>query len=208
MARGRKRDLTIQASRSLVLQRAYRDRKAKYVAELEERCSKAEAENEQLKQELVLLRASSGDGGGDAGGRHAVVDPHLMLDTCSEMISGLDKTKELVSRLQQAAQRSNAAPQRRPPLAPPATHSDAGETSRTTPASEAAELAIATLLARFSEQGAPIAVSDMQAETASTTTTTSAIDEEECCGGILDCRGLVEEEEDETMAAPNEPGPP
>jgi hypothetical protein len=63
MTRGRKRDLTIQASRSLVLQRAYRDRKAKHVADLEERCQKAEAENERLKQELVLLRASRGHQG-------------------------------------------------------------------------------------------------------------------------------------------------
>lgn len=62
MTRGRKKDLTIPPSRSLDHQRAYRDRKAKYVADLEERCRKAEAENDALRRELRALKAGRGDG--------------------------------------------------------------------------------------------------------------------------------------------------
>lgn len=62
MARGRKKDLTIPPSRSLDHQRAYRDRKAKYVADLEERCRRAEAENEALRRELSGLKAGRGEG--------------------------------------------------------------------------------------------------------------------------------------------------
>lgn len=62
MARGRKKDLTIPPSRSLDHQRAYRDRKAKYVADLEERCRRSEAENEALRRELSVLKAGRGEG--------------------------------------------------------------------------------------------------------------------------------------------------
>ncbi|EAU91318.1 hypothetical protein CC1G_07353 [Coprinopsis cinerea okayama7 len=58
MTRGRKKDLTIPPTRSLVQQRDYRARKAHYVAELEQRCKKAEEENKQLRQELELARAN------------------------------------------------------------------------------------------------------------------------------------------------------
>lgn len=57
MTRGRKKDLTIPPTRSLLQQRDYRARKANYVATLEERCRKAEEENVQLRNELVQLRA-------------------------------------------------------------------------------------------------------------------------------------------------------
>jgi hypothetical protein len=57
MTRGRKKDLTIPPSRALVQQRDYRARKAQYVSHLEERCRKAEDENERLKTELGLARA-------------------------------------------------------------------------------------------------------------------------------------------------------
>lgn len=62
MTRGRKKDLTIPPSRSLDHQRAYRDRKAKYVADLEERCRKAEAESDALRRELRVLKAGTTDG--------------------------------------------------------------------------------------------------------------------------------------------------
>lgn len=53
MARGRKKDLTIQPTRSLVQQRDYRARRAQYVANLEERCRKVEEENAQIRRELA-----------------------------------------------------------------------------------------------------------------------------------------------------------
>ena len=57
MTRGRKKDLTIPASRTLVQQRDYRARKAHYIANLEERCRRAEEENIQLRRELDEARA-------------------------------------------------------------------------------------------------------------------------------------------------------
>jgi hypothetical protein len=38
----------------LIIQRSYCDRKAKYLADLEDRCRKAEEENERLRNELEL----------------------------------------------------------------------------------------------------------------------------------------------------------
>ena len=59
MPRGRRKDSTIPLSRTLIIQRAYRDRKAKHLSELEDRCRKAEEENERLRVELQLARSDS-----------------------------------------------------------------------------------------------------------------------------------------------------
>jgi hypothetical protein len=59
MPRGRRKDSTIPLSRALIIQRAYRDRKAKHLSELEDRCRKAEEENERLRVELQLARSDS-----------------------------------------------------------------------------------------------------------------------------------------------------
>ena len=56
MTRGRKKDLTIPASRALAQQRDYRARKAKYIAELEERCQRAEQESAELRKQLEVAR--------------------------------------------------------------------------------------------------------------------------------------------------------
>lgn len=58
MTRGRKRDTTITPSRQLALQRAYRDKRATYVAELEARLRDIEEENKQLKAEVEQLRSA------------------------------------------------------------------------------------------------------------------------------------------------------
>jgi hypothetical protein len=59
MPRGRRKDTTIPPSRALIIQRAYRERKAKYISDLEDRCRKAEEENERLRRELELARSHS-----------------------------------------------------------------------------------------------------------------------------------------------------
>lgn len=59
MTRGRRKDTTLPPSRPLIIQRAYRDRKAKYLADLEDRCRKAEEENGRLRNELELARSES-----------------------------------------------------------------------------------------------------------------------------------------------------
>ena len=56
MTRGRRKDFSIPSSRALTQQRDYRARKAKYLTDLEERCHRAEFENEKLRKELELAR--------------------------------------------------------------------------------------------------------------------------------------------------------
>lgn len=63
MPRGRKKDLTKPPARSLIQQRDYRDRKARYISDLEERCRKAEEENVTLKEEIRKLKATQGSVG-------------------------------------------------------------------------------------------------------------------------------------------------
>jgi len=57
MTRGRKKDQTIPPTRTLILQRDYRTRKAQYVADLEKRCQAAEEENHRLRQEIERAQA-------------------------------------------------------------------------------------------------------------------------------------------------------
>jgi hypothetical protein len=59
MTRGRRKDTTLPPSRALIVQRAYRDRKAKRLSDLEDRCRKAEEESERLRKELDLARSGS-----------------------------------------------------------------------------------------------------------------------------------------------------
>ena len=73
MTRGRKKDLTIPPSRTLVQQRDYRARKAHYVASLEERCRNAEEENIQLRTELAEARSQVAN--------PALLLPHTVSET-------------------------------------------------------------------------------------------------------------------------------
>ncbi|KAI8993057.1 hypothetical protein BD414DRAFT_483180 [Trametes punicea] len=57
MTRGRRKDMTIPPSRALLQQRDYRARKAAYLADLEVRVKKAEEENVLLRQEVESLQA-------------------------------------------------------------------------------------------------------------------------------------------------------
>ncbi|KAF8829819.1 hypothetical protein F5879DRAFT_357032 [Lentinula edodes] len=56
MVRGRKKDMTIPVSRTIALQRDYRERKAKYVSDLEDKCKSLEEQNARLNQEITELR--------------------------------------------------------------------------------------------------------------------------------------------------------
>ncbi|PCH43630.1 hypothetical protein WOLCODRAFT_74855 [Wolfiporia cocos MD-104 SS10] len=57
MTRGRRKDMTIPPSRALLQQRDYRARKARYVADLEERVRHTEEENAHLREEVEMLSA-------------------------------------------------------------------------------------------------------------------------------------------------------
>ncbi|KAJ4465053.1 hypothetical protein J3R30DRAFT_3623991 [Lentinula aciculospora] len=56
MVRGRKRDISAPLTRSLLLQRDYRARKAKYISDIETRCQKLENENSKLSKEIKELK--------------------------------------------------------------------------------------------------------------------------------------------------------
>ncbi|KAJ3735534.1 hypothetical protein DFJ43DRAFT_1058134 [Lentinula guzmanii] len=60
MVRGRKKDMTIPVSRTIALQRDYRERKAKYVTDLEDKCKLLEEQNVRLIEEVKELRRIMG----------------------------------------------------------------------------------------------------------------------------------------------------
>ncbi|KAF8274484.1 hypothetical protein EI94DRAFT_1713549 [Lactarius quietus] len=93
MARGRRKDTTLPLSRALIIQRAYRDRKAKYIADLEDRCRKAEEENVCLKEELALARSQSSNTSTNAD----------LAQACSDLMHSLQKAQTALSLFQQRA---------------------------------------------------------------------------------------------------------
>lgn len=93
MARGRRKDTTLPLSRTLIVQRAYRDRKARYIADLEDRCRKAEEENVCLKEELALARSQS---------PYAPLSADL-AQACSDLMHSLQRAQTALSLFQQRA---------------------------------------------------------------------------------------------------------
>ncbi|KAI0062870.1 hypothetical protein BV25DRAFT_472016 [Artomyces pyxidatus] len=185
MARGRRKDTTAPPSRSLEIQRAYRDRKAKYVADLEERCRKAEGENERLREELARALAGS-----ESASRR-----RELAQQCSELMRNLSRAQESVARFQDQALNNERATPRIP--------------------SAATELDIATVLTKVLPQGpltlgpAPesstphlsadgMTASERHHRRPPVTSLSIMGSDSECCGGILNCDGLVEETESDS----------
>jgi len=175
MTRGRRKDSTLPPSRPLVIQRAYRDRKAKYLADLEDRCRKAEEENERLRNELELARS-------DSESATTVVNNSELARVCSDLMQNLEQTQRVLAFFQQ---RVLGTPQEKP------------ESERVIPS--ATELDIAAILTHTLRQDPSAPTSQAaQLENAhqSTVSTLNAImgddSGQECCGGIINCEGLVE----------------
>ncbi|KAH7926518.1 hypothetical protein BV22DRAFT_347670 [Leucogyrophana mollusca] len=221
MVRGRKRDLTIPPTRALTQQRDYRARKAQYIYDLEERCRKAEEENVQLRQELAEARASL----------PGVPSPEL-TQASSELLSHLAAASASIARFQQVAYPHSAhtgsvSPRRRsapPPLQPstssvsmtshqrglrPAFFSfpapSPPQTSPCTPfpPQESREASLSHL--RVNNRVVGVRAADppiLQPATCSSPTPSFG---SECCGGLVDCTGLVEEEEEEPESHPPSP---
>jgi len=186
MARGRKKDLTIPPTRSLVQQRDYRDRKALYVTNLEERCRKIEEENVQLRKEL-------------AEARERLVNPAVVLPetaaASSELLHHLCSARdalvkfnrfvfpttqnngELISPQFNDTTSSNYHPDlATPPSLGSHLYNDVNTRARK-------EL--------YVDDSHPPLTSPLSPTT--TTFEDPLSDSGECCGGIIDCDGLCEE---------------
>jgi len=172
MTRGRRKDTTLPPSRALIIQRAYRDRKAKHLADLEERCRKAEEENDRLRKELALARSES-----------AVGSTNIELArACSDLMQNLERTQRVLSLFQQRA------PGARPP--------ESSESERVVPS--ATELDIAAILTHSLRQDPSRTTTQQHPNTcqSSGSPLNGTVDENddisECCGGLFDCRALTE----------------
>ncbi|KAI0051879.1 hypothetical protein FA95DRAFT_1533799 [Auriscalpium vulgare] len=169
MTRGRKKDMTIQPSRSLAVQRAYRDRKAKYVEDLEERCQKAEAENERLRVELARALASS----------HSLSYRHEMGQQCTDLMQNLARTQESLARFQELTAKQGMPSTAELDIAAVLTH-----VLRQPPS---ADIHTAGEASREPTSGEPSAIYPAVLE--------ADEEDKDCCGGFLDCTNLLDTEQ-------------
>jgi hypothetical protein len=192
MARGRKKNLTLPPSRSLDHQRAFRARKAQYVADLEERCHNAEAENEILRQQVASLKAAL-----PTSIVVPSVDPELVslipienwkraetttvqLRASIDLMHTLASTSTSLARFQELAQQN-------PPT---------GIFPSTTPVPNRHTLSTDATFQRppsfLHTSTASTSASEVDLDTVSNSS--DDLYGPNCCGGMMDCRGLIEED--------------
>ncbi|KAI0949618.1 hypothetical protein AcW1_009170 [Taiwanofungus camphoratus] len=209
MTRGRRKDLTIPPSRALLQQRDYRARKARYVAELEDRCRRAEEENVHLREELEALQARLQAVGGSSGHRSSP-SPEVATAT-SELMHNLSVAQASLARFQKVAF-SQESPANNTPYAPMHAHtpislatpsftpSPLPQPHRRLPSPRPRiELPPLSALQRDISRAEPPTYYHRPHSSRMVESGSSGYSETECCGGYLDCRGLVEDEEEDPM---------
>ncbi|KAF8904370.1 hypothetical protein CPB84DRAFT_1772860 [Gymnopilus junonius] len=198
MTRGRKKDLTIPPTRSLVQQRDYRARKANYIASLEERCRKAEEENVQLRKELVQVRAHLTNS--------AVIIPET-AEASNELMQALAVASASLSKFQQLAFAGSLAGSEPALLRPNhGRYEHEMQTDRQT--SQESTLQSEPNIQKSSSYGrkrlfredSPLPPGPRRMATP--ISSPNRFEDSECCGGILDCDaldsdGVIEEESEE-----------
>ncbi|KAG1751647.1 uncharacterized protein EDB91DRAFT_1243892 [Suillus paluster] len=209
MVRGRKRDLTVAPTRQLTQQRDYRARKARYISELEQRCSRAEEENARLRQELELARAAI-----------PFASPHEVVQVSSELLRNLVNASASIARFQEiTAPRPPAAPddtsfhgRQQPisscsqplagpgglrPQSPPCQAPSQPITLSPLHAQEPRRTPPNQILSPI--HGQPVDQNPTPASASSQSLAPSPAPSycSECCGGYLDCTDLLEEKEEE-----------
>ncbi|KAF8995440.1 hypothetical protein BDQ17DRAFT_1430344 [Cyathus striatus] len=203
MTRGRKKDLTIPPTRALVQQRDYRARKAHYVADLEERCRKAEAENAQLRKDLAAARAGLA--------LPAVLFSPETAQASTELMQQLTLASASLSRFQQLAfsephfaasrsvvQNSEPIAQLRPASFPsPAPSPSYSQPPQPEDHPHPYFRNRKRLHREDSPQPDPPISSSISSQHCSTSISRSRSSSlgSNCCGGIMDCTDLVEREE-------------
>ncbi|TDL28602.1 hypothetical protein BD410DRAFT_233862 [Rickenella mellea] len=208
MARGRKKDLTIPQTRALSQQRAYRDRRAKYVSELEERCRALEDENTHLKARLAAHATTTSPAPSSASpemvGSISSVYVFLTNNTRIEQTSAtrnlldhLSSTSQSIGRLQQLVVRSCVATN---PSNPPPTSLDP-TLERMLSVLQAPHIAFRDVAGSnttsvLSEESHASGRDDEQHQLEESHAGEIYDSESECCGGLMDCKGLIEEPEE------------
>ncbi|KDQ57685.1 hypothetical protein JAAARDRAFT_35370 [Jaapia argillacea MUCL 33604] len=218
MTRGRKKDLSIPPSRSLAQQRDYRARKAQYVAELEDRCRRAEEENDRLRREVEQLRSQVENNNVgvqlptalfSSGTVQAATQLMQQIASSSaSLASSMNRFQDLVS--------SNPTSSWSPPSTTGNECGSAPAGCNSVPAYilHTSRPLDPSQIATSSSCGTTIqATASSSTEGQLTRNTRDSHEwslgpdssESECCGGLLDCTGLIEEGED-TDEQP-QPGP-
>ncbi|KAH9485250.1 hypothetical protein JR316_0002157 [Psilocybe cubensis] len=189
MTRGRKKDLTIPPTRTLVQQRDYRARKANYIAGLEERCRKAEEENVQLRRELAQMRARLAN--------PAVILPET-IEVSKELMQNLALATASLAKFQQLtfATAENHEPAGGQSVVNIASRMEETHNIRGSP-QESLDGDIPPAyrshghgrkLLFMDDDRPPISAHSQNLST--TFSTPSPASSSECCGGILDCDAL------------------
>ncbi|KAF4621333.1 hypothetical protein D9613_000543 [Agrocybe pediades] len=197
MTRGRKKDLTIPPTRSLVQQRDYRARKANYIASLEERCRKAEEENAQLRQELMQTRAR-------------LENPATMLPETAEASKELMRHLALASASMEKFQRIafnnvvETAEPTSPTLTLPPIHMQLSAHISPDRPQQQSEVRPSNTFGKkhFYVDNTPPFSPDLQRPSTNLHHRSQSSDSEECCGGMIDCEalghdGVIEQDADE-----------
>ncbi|KAI0297116.1 hypothetical protein BC826DRAFT_1103552 [Russula brevipes] len=164
MTRGRRKDTTLPPSRALIVQRAYRDRKAKRLSDLEDRCRKAEEENERLRKELDLARS---------GSAVAAINSDMNLERTQRALSLFQQRALGTSPEEVPASERAMLSAAELDIAAILTHTLRQDTSAT-------------------EAQQPQPGNTRHDHGSSIDLTPGDSGSSECCGGIIDCEGLLE----------------
>lgn len=200
MTRGRKRDTTIPPSRELALQRAYRDRRAAHVAEIEARIRTVEEENKQLKAEVEQLRSAL----------KKLADERARA--CGEVVA--QATADLQQKLRDVSD-SLASYQKLMLGQHAGSHTIATSTNSTHVSSEKhcgsedCETDPMGCIARLINTTQQRQKGQEQMASLISSTGSGPVHqdpaESECCGGLLDCTGLVFDDMDMTSSSTSVP---
>lgn len=179
MTRGRKKDLTIPPSRTLVQQRDYRARRAHYIANLEERCQRAEQENIQLRRELDETKA--------------LLTMPLMrhpeaAEASSELMHNLSVASASLAKFQRLAFANNQS-SNEPPGLQTSNESPMGQ-PECRQAVDTAHGAPAIRRKRLYREDSPTPLQPQPSHRPSSPVDLTTDIDSECCGGLLDC-GLL-----------------
>ncbi|EPT05012.1 hypothetical protein FOMPIDRAFT_1112926 [Fomitopsis schrenkii] len=228
MTRGRRKDMSIPPSRALLQQRDYRARKARYVADLEERCKQMEEENARLKDQIDVLSAQLRAPGQSAPQRTSP-SPEMaaatndLMHTLSIAAHSIAHFKQVAFGPSSGSDPSSSSSLRLPPIqnhtptslaTPSFTPSPLPQPHHRLPPSPRQRIELPPLHSihreLFRGPGEPSSYPQQQARIPGPSQagpSNSSYTDTECCGGYLDCHGLVEDDDDAQLTddAPTSP---